>query len=37
MTRGTGDKELTWYMQVELVAKFALLERLDNLKGSSVD
>lgn len=37
MTRGTGDKELTWYMQVELVAKFASLERLDNRKGSSVD
>lgn len=23
---GTGDKELTWALQVELVAEFALLE-----------
>lgn len=37
LTWGTGDKELTWCMQVGLVAKFALLERLDNHKGNSVN
>lgn len=37
MTWGTGVKELAWYLQVELVAKFASLERLDDHKGSSVD
>lgn len=28
VTWGTGDKDLTWCVQVELVAEFALLEIL---------
>lgn len=26
VTRGAGDKDPTWYVQVQLVAEFALLE-----------